>query len=487
MCLHIFYAERINAFPTESERINAFPTESERINAFPTESERINAFPTKSIKTKGEKMKKTIIALTLIIIAIKIHGYSIYNLNLGTRISNHDARSSALGETGSAAGFNLFDANVNPSNLYYLDDVSHFQLNYSLIKNSESRAIPMWNFFDSYIAQSTYARNENFFNELSFGIQTLNLKFNDVKLKFAFTYQPVINFSANYREEVRNNEDSNNDNYPPIIAMNYLEASGMLNSGNLIFNVGMPVKSFDVSLAAELTYYRGSYDYEKRIIWSDTARERTTVVLEDYDPGKTEHEMDGFGVKFGLGSQVTERIRLGLSYSPKVKLDASYKESGWQKEDYDYILPSSTRFGMLYMPRNPFRTNFHADFEMLNYEDIDSSFENGYAFYVGMEHYVGRAIPFRMGFSHKTAAQDRGIGLPTVSIGTGFGIMKNLNLDLSAEFGRREYVELDLFPDGFYNVPELWNRYEPADRGWDNPDKVTESFFKMFVSVVYKL
>ena len=458
---------------------------AERINAFSTKiSERINAFPIKSV----------FLMILCLFMGASLFGYSIYDLHYGTEIRHHDARVSALGGSGVAGGFTLMDSNINPANLYFMEQSMGATMTYSLVKNSESRALPMWNFFDSFIGHSTYARNENFYGEVSLGAFS-TFAINDTKLGLGFVMRPVANFGANYQEEVRNDEDSNNDNYPPIIAKNFIESDGMLYSYNLLLNLGIPVRDANVSVGAEISYYNGDYRQEERIIWTDAAHELSSVVLEDYLEVNTD-AWDGFGVKFGLASQVTPRIRLGATYSPKVTLDEVFiftpasniqveaRESGPYKKDY--IIPSKFRVGFLFKPRNPFRTHFHADFELVNYEDVDNFFENGYAFYVGMEHYIGHSIPFRLGFSHQTARQDRSIALPAISLGTGFEIIKNLQLDLSAEYGLREYTDLDLFQDSFYDRPGLWRQIRPADRGWDNPDKVTESFLKFFTSLSYK-
>ncbi|MCL2063096.1 MAG: hypothetical protein FWG98_01825 [Candidatus Cloacimonetes bacterium] len=429
--------------------------------------------------------------------------YSVYDLFYGTEIRHHDARVSALGGSGVAAGFTLMDSNLNPANLYFLEQKLGANFNYSLIKDSESRALPMWNFFDSFVGHSTYARNENFYNEFSLGA-FYSLPLNDSKLTFALVMRPVVNFAADYREEVRNDNDSNNDNYPPIIAMNFIESEGLLYSYNLLLNWGIPFGETNISVGAEISYYNGDYRQEERIIWTDTARDLSSVILNDYYDINSD-AWDGFGVKFGLASQVTPRIRLGATFSPKITLgevfiatpasdsqdignefvrsDSEVREPGPHKKDY--IIPSKFRFGFLFKPRNPFKTHFHADIEMINFSEMNNAFEDGYAFYVGMEHYIGRAIPFRLGFSHQTARQDKAISLPTISIGTGFGILDNLHLDLSAEYGKREYVDLDLFPDSFYNKDGLWNYIRPADRDWENPDKVTESFLKFFTSLTY--
>ena len=442
---------------------------------------------------------KRIISLVIacLFMCMNIYAYSVFDLYYGSEISHHDARVSGMGGAGAAGGFTLMDSSINPANLYFLDATRGAQMTYSLIKNSESRALPMWNFFDSFIGHSTYARNENFYNEFSFGAY-YSLPLNTSKLSLGFVMRPVVNFGADYREEVRNDESSDSDNYPPIIAMNFIDSKGMLNSYNLLLNWGVPIKctcgdcyNYNFSIGAEISYYDGKHEHEERIHWTDKAHELATETLSEDSFLSTKNNIDGIGFKFGLASQISPRVRLGLTYSPKVSLNAEFvsehsKEYIFLEDFDDYIIPSKMRIGVLFRPRNPFRTNFHADFELINYEDIDSFFENGYALYVGMEHYVGRAIPLRLGFSHHTARQNKSISLPVISTGTSFDILNNLSVDLSAEYGKREYSDLDLFPDGYYDKRGLWRNIRPADRGWDNPDLVTESFFKMFASLSYK-
>ena len=430
--------------------------------------------------------KSFLLILLCTLLQLSLFAYSIYDLNLGSDISVHDARVGALGGSGVAGGFTLFDSSINPANLYFLNETKSIQLSYSLIVNSESRALPMWNFFDSFIGHSTYARNESYFNEFSVA-GYWGFKFNDIALNIGASHRPVLNFGANYREEVRNDSDSNSNKFPPILALNTIYSKGLLNSNNLILNFGMPVSNVNVSLATEISFYSGTHDYEKNINWTTVAQElAVNVILDDFSE-ETKNEIEGMGFKFGLVSDISPRVRLGVSYSPKTELETTFSENGKVKEDsLDFILPSKLRFGFLFRPRNPLRTNFHVDLERINYSEINDFFEDGYAIHVGMEHYVGYAMPFRLGFSHTTAKQDKSLSLPVISAGTGFNIVDNIRFDISAEYGKREYTGIDLFPDSFYNKPNLWSSIEPKDRGWDNPDVITESFLKFFTSISYK-
>ncbi len=80
---------------------------------------------------------------------------------------------------------------------------------------------------------------------------------------------------------------------------------------------------------------------------------------------------------------------------------------------------------------------------------------------------------------------DKTVTIPTISAGTQLNLTEKISLALSGEFSTRTYDTLDLFPDSFYNVANLWNSITPTDRGWENPDRVEERFFKLQTSLTY--
>jgi len=466
-------------------------------------------------------MRKSIFYYALCIVHYALFttlsAYSVYDLFLGTDIPYHDARVGAMGGTGAAGGFTLMDSSINPANLYYLQDNATVAFSYSLIKNSSNRAIPLWNFFDSYMDESTYARDETFFNEIALGVG-YGLDIADTKLSIALTMRPIVNFGASYEEEVRSFSGSDLDVYPIILAKNFIDSDGVLNSYNALLSFGMPLP-FDnasVSLGAELIYAHGKHGFDRRLVWTDEALGKIDT-LED-DLFTTDNKIDGIGTKYGISAKIYERLSIGFAFTPKMSLkyDGTTYHTYWGVTDTTgvadtygflytrdhpdkYIIPQSMRFGFLFMPRNPYRTNFQFDFELIKYSQLTEKYPNdpdrnriyydGYAFYVGVEHYVGKAVPLRLGFNHKTAKQNKSLALPTVSIGTGFEILNGLQLDISGEYGKREYTDLDLFPDSAYDKGSvLWdNNYtQPVDRGFENPDKVSESFFKVFTSLSYR-
>ncbi|MEA1973505.1 MAG: hypothetical protein U9N34_09475, partial [Candidatus Cloacimonadota bacterium] len=148
-----------------------------------------------------------------------------------------------------------------------------------------------------------------------------------------------------------------------------------------------------------------------------------------------------------------------------------------------------------YKPRNIMKTVFNCDAELVQFDEVNDLFENKFNFYLGVEHQFMKKLPFRFGFNFQNFYQiieDDGIifaenfAMPTFSLGTGFKILDNLDIDVSVEIAKREYDTLDLFPDSFYAENGLYDSIEPEDRGWENPDHVNEKFIKFQTSINYK-
>ena len=58
-------------------------------------------------------------------------------------------------------------------------------------------------------------------------------------------YQPLLSFDGDYKEEIRNNRNTDNDNYPEKIAVNTIENAGVLNQASGVLSLGFA--AFSVS------------------------------------------------------------------------------------------------------------------------------------------------------------------------------------------------------------------------------------------------
>jgi len=193
-------------------------------------------------------MKKIGLLLVFLIMIGQVFTYSILNRYSGEFVENVDARIAAMGGAGVAEGGTIFSGKINPANLGFLDFNFGGQFVTGIIKNDDNRSIPMYNFFDGYIDDATYVSNSNYFDEYSL-TAFYSRDFNDLKVSAALSYSPYNNFDCYYEEEVRNDEGSDNNNYPPVIAKNYIDGSGSINS--IALSTAFTYRSF-LSLGLEI-------------------------------------------------------------------------------------------------------------------------------------------------------------------------------------------------------------------------------------------
>ena len=316
-------------------------------------------------------------------------------------------------------------------------------------------------------------------------------------------YLPYINFESNYEEEVRNDIGSDFNEYPPILAKNYLEGKGGISEKKLAASFN--INNF-VSVGVGLSHLCGTSEFERRIIWTEAALDDADDPDEllDYEL-LIKRDFQGFKFDIGTKIQLNSRIGIGFNYNPQTRLVASGKIDTMNVNDIDEVFnitemnkfstPARTRFGVSYQPRNIMRTHFNMDAELVSWAEENNIFDDVFNFYLGVEHHFANSLPFRMGFNYQTIYQIRNennifyadkITMPTFTCGTGFNILNNIIVDLSGEFSNRKYETLDLFMDSYYNHSGLWENIQPTDRGWDNPDMVEETFINFKAGISYK-
>jgi hypothetical protein len=429
-------------------------------------------------------MKKYFVMMIMLMLISQLFSYSLLDRYSGSYVNNIDARSSAMGGAGVSGGNRLFDVNLNPANLSFLPVGLGLQTGISVVKNDDNRSIPMYNFFDGYIDDATYVNNTNFYDEYSAAAYYANSCGNHT-VSFGFFYLPYINFDSNYFEEVRNDAGSDYDQYPAIIAKNYMESSGGIYEKK--FTASFNVNNI-ASIGVGISHLCGKSKNETRITATDSAPaidDSLMIIKRNYD---------GFKLDVGTNIQLNPRLALGFNYTPEIDLNAQAES---EEADVSYLAefksPSRTRLGMAYEPRNIMRTHFNIDAEYVSWAEINTHYDDVMNFYLGVEHHFKNTIPVRLGFNYITEYQivndeivyaDK-ILMPTFTAGTGFTVLENIIVDISGEFSNRKYETLDLFMDGHY-ADAPWNNIAPADRGWENPDLVEETFFKFKAGISYK-
>ena len=427
--------------------------------------------------------------------------YSLIERYEGNYIDNVDARTAAMGGAATAGGVSLLDAVVNPANITALDNTAGLQIGFGLMKSDDSRRYPMYNFFDGYIEDATYASNVDYYGEFSGGIH-YNYAVEDFTLAAALIYRPWSSFDCDYEEQVRNDYGSDSDTYPEIVAQNFIDSDGMINAASI--NLG--VRYLDkYALAFEIVRLNGTQEMDRRLVWSEYANQQNNDLTDEIISYERDFETISFTV--GMLAEINERFTFGASFTPEITFDdeaevtiESLVDTTIVDEYYlanvrDVVYPSKIRGGISYTPKNPFRTIVNLDVEVVNWGDVNDLFETELNYYLGIEHKINRKMPLRLGFKYLTNynlitndefVYSKKMSYPVFTAGTGIEIREELQLDISIEYANRSYDSLDLFMDGNYNQPGLWDSIVPQDRGWENPDTVEQSMMKIQTSLTYR-
>ncbi|MBN1327597.1 MAG: outer membrane protein transport protein [Candidatus Cloacimonetes bacterium] len=461
-------------------------------------------------------MRRYKLILIMLIIIGNLFGYSVMDRIAGNYTGNLDPRSAAMGSAAASGGNRFFDSLINPANLSFLPGTLGVQLNTTVMVTSENRSLPMYNSFDAYIDDATYVSNSNYYPDISLGAY-YKKSMQDIQIAAGLSFYPYLSFDSNYDEQVRNNANSDYNNYPPIIARNSLEGDGTVYAYDLA--VAVSYREF-ISLGLEIAKLSGETKLKRKINWSDQAFDMTSEGELSDTLNTLNRDFDGLKFTIGARTKINSRLGVGFAYTPKIEFDLKGKADGTDLDEAVYIYyarfdslqnlqisdsltfadfnsPARLRSGFSWEPRNIMRTYLNCDFEYVWWSDANKIFADVMNYYIGVEHRFSNHLPLRIGFNYQTSYSvewDSGIAFaqkitePTFTLGTGFTFMDRFEFDFSLSYCNRKYETLDLFQDSFYDYEDLWANYyylNLEDRGWENPDTVKENFYKFIAAVNY--
>ncbi len=475
--------------------------------------------------TSNKSMKTLVLSCLLLSLSFSLAAWSITDTYFGNRISSPDARSFAMGGSGTYSRLRPFAITTNPANLTLMDKMLAAQGTLNLTRAQEDRAVPLYNSFDAYLDDAVIASNTNTYDDYA-GVALGTYPISNMRLGLGAYYKPLISFDGDYTEQIRNNRGTDNDSYPEMVAINSIENTGLLNQAGGIGSFGIQLNpKLNLNLGVDFSMLSGDIKQMKSIRWSQWAIDTVGAGVLPDSTYTNSFTLDGNQLKAGLALQVGSRLGFGASYTMKSSLDRS-GTSRAQKDAYlghavadelvnyddEYILPSEIRLGFSYQPRNVVRTWFNLDVERVQWTELSDMYEDTYNLYVGVEHQIENRIAFRFGFQAvnswrlETASQTvnnvvvpllwaKKTLTPMITAGSSVNLMEGLTLDLGFGFAWREYESLDNFRDSYYNdklytgssTYALWpNSYIVLkDRGWDNPDKISENYVTVMTGLSF--
>ncbi len=468
-------------------------------------------------------MYRKIIILLLTVLAVgTLSGYSLNESHYGYKLNTFDATAVSMGNTGTAGSSNPLGITLNAINTLNQNQTFGFETSINANKVEDKRSFPMYNSFNSYINESTYTAQENIFYNLGVAIAGKYSVNKKNHFGFGLYMAPKYSFAGEYLEEVRNNDNSNDDNFPAKIAVNKIDNEGAIYA----YGLSLAYKySYDnltylksLAIGANVEMLSGNADSDKTIRFTDWAHANAGYgTLLDYEETYN-RDLSGLATQFSMNYEVNHRTTLSFVFSPKttISVDAESKLNAYRtyadstslvsiiptgadslKHELmfnDYDLPSSYKFAFQFKPRNVLKTTFNVEAELVRWSETNNLFQDKYNYYLGIEHKIIETVPVRLGFSSTHSydiAYDNEYAYavelmtPSVALGTGFKFSNSLRADLGFKYSFREYETLDLFMDEYYENASLWpnTHISLQNRDWSNPDTVKENIFDFMFSL----
>jgi len=268
----------------------------------------------------------------------------------------------------------------------------------------------------------TYYNDASYFsiNNFAFVIPT-----KDSRFAFGLAYAPMYDYNYSHRQNLYSATT-------PSVKTGYKEISA---SG--IAPVIAPAVSilFGESFSVGLSYgmLSGSFNYKQKEIDSTTIP--ATIVSE------TSTDVTVSGSMFNLGAVYSAKpIRLGLYYagSSSIKLKSSSVEATFE-------MPSYIALGLGWDFGGRYNTKLAVDVIPMGYSGAKLNGNSlGWSditvIKIGVEHMLSEDFPIRYGYYCLPYYGDKKIDLVAFTLGVGYKISERVYLDLSGEYGKRNYV-----------------------------------------------
>jgi hypothetical protein len=396
---------------------------------------------------------------------------------IGQYWSFPDARALSLAGAGSvslaAPGAVLY----NPAALSQMNSPLSFDLTVSSRKLEERRSYPLYDRFDSYLVNSTYALNNNWYSRPQ-GAAAIKLPFLGIpSFTFAAGIFTEIDYRYNYLEEVRENIFGD-----PLIAYNRIQAKGILQRYST--GLAMNIPAFpQLAVGLQAGILSGSSDYQVEVNYLDNDEQ---LIFTDEN-----RKLTNTPLVFSAGSiyQISERISIGvdLSLPYTLKYDVTLANEEMVQESIGY--PFRLNAGFEYRARQELQARLNADigYEFWSNREYSQQTEGGvvtlpefsdvFYFKTGIEHVFFNQIPFRVGAQYRNSYVRRGITQTLLAAGSGF-FNQQWRVDVAGALSKLSYRWEDLFDDRLYMD-------DPNFQSRTDLDTVDETYFFLQLSFKY--
>jgi hypothetical protein len=389
----------------------------------------------------------------------------------GDQMAWRGADINAMGGTGVALYRGALSNIFNPAMLTGGPTDGRLDLSMSLDQEHEDRFQPLFDTFDSWVADAAIASNRNHYWQSGFGIAGAPLG-GETPIRVALSLVDRYPFQYKFTEELRNPNPYTTQPEglvrDQIIEMREREVRGTLRT--LSLGVGADVDD-EIAIGMAVHYAFGTRE--------ETNTVRDYVETENSYNNLNTYDMDGVNFSLGVRGKLSSRVELGLAWESQLYTTGDYNETHFNAgldttthESWGGALryPNIWRAGLTFMPQTDPRTIFTLELEYMAWSELADSENPGYDnpqnledtmdVRIGLEHRFYNGMPLRFGFRHFDAYADREASGSAFTTGSAFAIGRG-EIAVSLELSKIQSIQdhqfpypLDYYGDQYTNDPQ---------------------------------
>jgi hypothetical protein len=420
----------------------------------------------------------------------------------GTPFDAETPRTAAMGSVGASLYQGAGSLVANPAMLSWMTDRVLLDVNGGFLQATEDRFAPLYDTFNSYVAETTVASNRNHYGLAQGG--ALLRPSADRPMIVGVGIFDRYSFDYDYAEEIRDPEgrtsvvpDGVRDQ---VIQVRDYRIQGRLRSITAGYGMSLPYR---LSLGLSIHRYFGTLEHRAR---TETMPNYQGILQNDPGSASFDHELGGWGWSVGVAGTATERIDLGASFEGPFTVEGALTSpdsmvGSWIPYDQSQVIlstvgtdvqvkyPGTLRVGATLRPRNVLSTIFSFELVRRFWESVDQDSYRAAAFTptgelrdtwdlrLGLEHVFYNRVPARFGFRYLENYADRESARSIFSAGTG-AEFAGYGVDVGLQYHRQTTRQAYLF-DRSLDLAGRQQTY-PAPAGLS---KVEDSMVSLLVGV----
>lgn len=316
----------------------------------------------------------------------------------------------------------------------------------------EDRSVPLYDSFDSFVRENTFALNRNTYGDIQGGV--LWRVYDEIPMTVAVGIYDRFDFDYNYYEEIRDPSPFV-DIRDQIVRTHEWDVDGRIRSASVGY--GSQVWG-PTHMGVSVHRYFGSMSNTRRVTPVRTPSNGVQQQSMDRD-------FEGWGYSVGAHGAPTDHLDLAVSWEGEFLVRGTTTITSFDASDTTTVVaeewvryPGTLNFGLTYRPRNILRTTFNAEAVYRFWEELDDSvvekavaagatrqhLRDTWDLRVGLEHIFYNAMPLRFGFRYVENYADQTSDRSIYSVGIGY-TFADWQLDVTGLYGRQTSRQEFLF------------------------------------------